>query len=78
MLGSELVGVVDTVVAGVAEGCFVGGAVHRGLVFVTDITQDLHLLCGLIGTGRSTLQKRKERQRNGDQKDGGVSELTLE
>lgn len=44
VLGGELVGVVDAVVAGVAEGCLVGGAEHRGLVFVTHITLDLHLL----------------------------------
>lgn len=43
MLGGELVRVVDAVVAGVAEGCLVGGAEHGGLVFVTHITLDLHL-----------------------------------
>jgi hypothetical protein len=43
VLGGELVRVVDAVVAGVAEGCLVGGAEHGGLVFVTHITLDLHL-----------------------------------
>jgi len=47
VLGGELVGVVDAVVAGVAEGCLVGGAEHRGLVFATHITPDLHLLLWL-------------------------------
>lgn len=42
VLGSELIGMVDTVVAGVAEGRLVGGAEHRGVVLVTHITLDLH------------------------------------
>ena len=43
VLGGELVGVVDAVVASITEGCLISGAEHRGLIFVTDITLDLHL-----------------------------------
>lgn len=42
MFGSELIGMVDSVVTGVAESCLVGGAEHRGIVLVTYITLDLH------------------------------------
>lgn len=42
VLGGELIGMVDTVVTGVAEGGLVGGAEHRGVVLVTHITLDLH------------------------------------
>lgn len=50
MLGSELVSVVDTVVAGVAEGSLVGGAENRRLVFAADVALDLHLGIEPMGT----------------------------
>lgn len=43
VLGGELVGVVDAVVASITEGCLISGAEYRGVIFVTDITLDLHL-----------------------------------
>jgi hypothetical protein len=43
VFSGEFVGVVDTVVAGVAESGFVGGAKERSLVFVTDVALDLHV-----------------------------------
>lgn len=48
VLRGKLVGVVNSVVAGVAQGRFVGGAEHRGLLFVTDIALDLHLFVDLL------------------------------
>lgn len=50
VLGSELVSVVDTVVAGVAEGSLVGGAENRRLVFAADVALDLHLGIEPMGT----------------------------
>lgn len=44
VFGGELVGVVDAVVAGVAQGGFVGSAEYRSLVFVTHVALDLHYL----------------------------------
>lgn len=44
VLGGEFVGVVDPVVAGVAESCLVGGAKHRRFFSTTDVAVDLHLL----------------------------------
>lgn len=42
VLGGELVGVVDTVVAGVAECGLVGGAEDRCLFLDAHVTLDLH------------------------------------
>ena len=44
VFAGELVGVVNAVVAAVAEGGFVGYTVHGGFIFITHITLDLHLL----------------------------------
>lgn len=44
VFSGEFVGVVDAVVAAVAEGCFVGRAKHRRFVFGTDVALDLHLV----------------------------------
>lgn len=44
VLGGELVGVVDAVVAGVAESSLVGGAKDGGFFSTTDVALDLHLL----------------------------------
>ena len=43
VFSGELVGVVDTEIAGGAEGSLVGGAEHRRLVFIADVALDLHL-----------------------------------
>lgn len=42
VFSGEFVGVMHAVVTGCAEGSLVGGAIHRRLVFVTDVTLDLH------------------------------------
>lgn len=42
VLAGELVGMVDAVVAGGAEGSFIGGAVNSGFRFVTNVALDLH------------------------------------
>lgn len=42
VFGGEFVGMVDTVVAAVAEGGFVGCAEDGGLVFVANVALDLH------------------------------------
>lgn len=57
VLGGELVGVVDAVVASITEGCLISGAEHRGLIFVTDITLDLHLFVTV------SLRKLKQEER---------------
>lgn len=43
MFGGELIGMVDTVVAAVAESSLVGGAEHRRFVLVAHVTLDLHM-----------------------------------
>jgi len=42
VFGGEFVGVVDAVVAAVAEDGFIGGAKDRCIVFVTHVALDLH------------------------------------
>ena len=42
VFSGEFVRVVHSVVAGCAEGSLVGGAIHRRLIFVTDVAVDLH------------------------------------
>ncbi|KAG6406456.1 hypothetical protein SASPL_134058 [Salvia splendens] len=44
VFAGELVGVVDTVVAGGAEGGLVGGAVQGCLALAADVAEDLHLM----------------------------------
>lgn len=48
VLGGELVGVVDAVVAAPAERRLVGGAEHRRLVLIAHVAQDLHLVLLLL------------------------------
>lgn len=48
VFSGEHVGVVDTVVAGGAKGCVIGGAKHRCFVFITDVTVDLHFTTAAI------------------------------
>lgn len=48
VFGGEFVGMVDAVVAAAAEGGFVGGAEHRGLVLVAHVALDLHQLSPLF------------------------------
>lgn len=48
VLGGELVGVVDAVVAASAERCLVGGAKHGRLVLIAHVTLDLHLVLLLL------------------------------
>ena len=45
---SKLVGVVDAVVTGVAQGGLVCGAEHGGLLFVTHVALNLHLFGDLL------------------------------
>jgi hypothetical protein len=44
VFGRELVGLMDCMITVIAESCFICRAEQRGLLFLTCITPDLHLL----------------------------------
>lgn len=67
MLRSKLVGMMDTVVAGVTEGRLVCGAKHRCLFFATNVALDLHRELSLseLRSSQSNSTGREERRWGG-------------
>ena len=63
VLGGELVGVVDAVVAGVAESCLVGGTKHGGFFSATDVALDLHLMAIRSRSRSRDGSRRRQRER---------------
>lgn len=57
----ELVGMVDAAVTAIAEGGFVGGAVKGGLLFLTHIALNLHLIIYLCIIMESVIGVMSER-----------------